>query len=276
MRALALVFLTTAIAGSADARGRKPKKAPREAVAATHEAKEDKGAKPEAPSVTQNTIAQVTIHGPRILLGEVIPSAPNAAQSVDLGASPAPGQSRTITGTEIRQALAKANVTDDVTVALQTRAVRATKTITIAEFVLLAEPEVKRSLRPGVELKSIIPMREVVIPEEASFKSLTMPELPRQKGGFRAMATAEFSDTTGTLVRVLLPVQLDITEQASHADVTKGSRVSASYNGKGLQIETAGVTITDGNVGDTISLQITATKKVVRAKLITAESAEIL
>jgi flagella basal body P-ring formation protein FlgA len=77
-------------------------------------------------------------------------------------------------------------------------------------------------------------------------------------------------------LRLFVPVVLDVSEQAARADVPRGSRLSLVIREPSLEIQTGGTAMADANVGDVTTVLVTSTGRAVKARVVSAERAEVV
>jgi hypothetical protein len=213
----------------------------------------------------------------RLLAGDIIKSAPAGVAEIDLGPAPPPGASRLLTKNEIELMLRKRGVdTSKLAIPTSLRVVGGSKRVTPAELTTLITPVIVQSLPQGVGLTKVTPGYDVVLPPNATVGSVDIPHHPRQKGPFRTTATVQMVSDGEVVARVPVPVILEVSEEASRPDVARGSRIGLVIDRRSLRIMTQGSCMLDANIGDVVSVMVTATNRVVKAKITSRDEAQII
>ncbi len=264
-----LVFAMVAIAPDGSARGtaRKGKKN-RPAQIAPTEAQPKLAKKQEIP--------EFTIEGARIIVSDCLPSIEGAARTIDMGPSPTPGQSRLVSRGELESVLKRHAITDVPSdIPTLTRIKRAGKIVAPSEIAGVVEIDVQKNLKRGITLVRVESTHEVFVAKNATPQVAILPLFPHQKGPFRTSITVDFVDGSNTPVRTFVTAEFNISEEGATPEVPRNTHVNAVIRQHGLQIATSALTLSDASVGDVINVQL-STNKVVRAKLVSRDAADIL
>ena len=215
-------------------------------------------------------------HG-RVLVGDIVKSAPAGVAEIDLAPAPPPGGSRLFTKGEIEQMLRQRGVdTKGLTIPASIRVVGAAKRLSPAELTTLVTPVIMQNLPQGVGLTKVSPSYEVVIPPSATVGNVEIPRHPRQKGPFRTTATVQMVSGGEIVARVPVPVILEVSEEAARPDVARGARIGLVIDRRSLRIMTQGSCMLDANIGDVVSVLVVPTNRVVKAKITSRDEAQIL
>lgn len=213
----------------------------------------------------------------RLLAGDVIPSAPPGVAEIDMGPAPPPGGNRLLTRNEIELTLRRRGVdTTKLAIPQSLRIIGASRRIVPAELTTLFTPFIVKRLPPGVTLTKMQPGYDVVVSPNATVGAVDIPRHPRQKGTFRTTATVEMVSDGEVVARVPVPVVLEVSDEAAHPDVTRGSRIALVIDRRSLRIMTQGSCMLDANVGDVTSVLVVSTSRVVKAKITSRDEAVIV
>ena len=218
-----------------------------------------------------------SVDHPRLLLKDIVPSAPQGVAELDFCPAPPPGSTRLFTRSEIQDWL-QARGVDSRKMAIPDRVRIATtgRRIPVAELSDLARPVIEKALVPGVTLTLLRPGFDVLVPAHAEVGSVKLPKPPRQKGPFRTTATLEFVCDQEIVARIPISVTLEVSEAAATPDVARGSRVELALSHGAVRITTAGSMLADANVGESASATVIATGRVVRVRVVSRTEAEIM
>jgi hypothetical protein len=213
----------------------------------------------------------------RLLVGDVAEGAPVDVAKVDLGPSPAPGGSRVVSRAEVvrhvREAgldLGRAKVPEAV------RVVAASRRIGPTELATMVTPAIEKALPPGTTLERAKPSVDVVVPPRATVRGAALPKPPHQKGPWSTVAAVELESDGEVVLRVSVPVIVDVSEEAARPDVARGQRLSLVIEHHAIRISTSGTALADGSAGDVVTAQVTATGRVVRARIVSRDEAAVV
>jgi hypothetical protein len=213
----------------------------------------------------------------RLILKDILPSAPQGVADLEFGPAPPPGGKRTLTRAEIEEHLRARGVdVRGLGIPERVRITTAGRRITMAELVDLARPVVDKALAPGVTVTSLRPSFEVFVPARAELGAARLPKPPRQKGLFRTTATLEFVCDGEIVARVPVAVTLDVSEAAATPDARRGSRIDLVVSHGAVRITTVGTLLSDADIGETVNVTVVATNRVVKARLVQRTAAEVL
>ncbi len=218
-----------------------------------------------------------TVDHARLVIADLVPGAPSAMASVDLGPAPPPGGTRVIAKGEVDSRLRSAGLEPSALRMPQSiRVLGASKRISPVELGRLATPLIEKELPAGIRLTKTEPYSEVVVSPRATVRSATVPRPPRQKGQFRTTATVELVNDDVVVARIPVPILLDISEAAAKADLQRGSVVMLVIDSRSVRISTEGVVMADANVGDVANVQVKSTGRIVPAKLVSKDEAKVV
>ena len=218
-----------------------------------------------------------TVDHARLRAGDVIEGAPEAVASVDLGPAPPPGGSRLIGHGEVEDRLRAAGINPLLlTIPNAVRIVSASQKWNREEIARRARPIVERALPRGVSLTQLEANAEFSVPPNAVVAGAKLAKLPRQGGPFRTTVTLEVQSDGVTVTRIPVSLVLDIGADAAHADVSRGGKISLIIEHRGVRISAYGIALSDANVGEELRASVQSTGRVVRAKLVGTEVAEVL
>jgi hypothetical protein len=218
-----------------------------------------------------------TIDHARILLGDVIASAPEGLADLDLGPAPPPGSSRLLTKTDLERELRQRGV-DVAKMAIPStvRVVGAARRIAPEKMAELARPYIEKELPPGVMLTNVRASYEVVVPPAAEVKSVHLPKILRQKGTQRTTVTIELVCDGTPVAKVPVTVVLEVSEQAARPDLARQSRLNLSLERGAVKVSTVGQLLADANIGESARMLVVATGRVVEAKILSRDEAKLV
>jgi flagella basal body P-ring formation protein FlgA len=132
----------------------------------------------------------ISVDGERITLGDLSPTAPRELFSLDVAPAPAPGARTQISRSAVADALRRAGADPDLATALPARQQVRRSSTTIAAETLTEEVYAKLLgvLPLGIEVESVVGMRDVLVPVGASRIDVKVGRLRRS-----TIATVEVS-----------------------------------------------------------------------------------
>lgn len=225
-----------------------------------------------APSVPEIAVARG-----RVTIADVLPGAAKEIAFVDLGPAPAPGGSRVITRDDLRRALAAAGAREPRALPAAVRVVRRMVKIGAAEMDRLARGALSGSSLPrGATLSAVRAPRSAEVAAGWDAVRASLPRPPHRMGPFTAVAMIHFTAGTEELAAVPVPVDLTLSAEAMAYDLPRGSTLTLVVKRDLVVVEVAAIAGADADVGAILPVTIRPTKRVVRARLVSRERAEIV
>jgi flagella basal body P-ring formation protein FlgA len=202
-------------------------------------------------------------------------SAPIGA--VDLGPAPPPGGSRLFARAEIEDKVRAAGLDpSELKLPKSVRVVSASQRLAPEMLAKMAAPAVTRALPEGVTLEKVEPANELVIRPGTTVKSAAIAKLPRQKGVVHSTAILELATEDDVTTKIPVAITVDVSEGAAKADIPRGARVELVLERGAVRIATSATALADAEIGDTANVSIVATGRIVRARFVSRERAQIV
>lgn len=150
----------------------------------------------------------IEIAGDRIELGDLNPTVPRELMHLDVGPSPNPGKATIISREAIRAALTRAGADSRLADGLpaRTQVERTARLITKKELEEFVTAEMRRRLPVGVDVHTIIGLKDVSIPNETPSIEVRVPRL-------RRASTATVVVKTGKRVWATLTATINLSGQ---------------------------------------------------------------
>ncbi len=213
--------------------------------------------------------ARVSVTGPRVRVGDVLPDAPPDAAAVDLGPAPAPGGTRLIEREAILRALRERQATEPARIPESIRVSRRTRTLTAAEVERLVRDALPPERLPrGAALTAVRPPRALEVPAGWTAVAAELPRPPRRAGPFATTAYVSFLLDGDTLARIPVPVELTLPAGAAAPDLARGAAVTLVVRRGLVEVRASASAGADANVGDTLPVVLRPAGRVLRARLI--------
>jgi hypothetical protein len=221
-----------------------------------------------APTLANATppVAEALVTGNRVHLSDVVKNAPADLADLDLGAAPAAGGSRIFDKGDL--ALALGDKVSKVTLPNAIRIVRKMHKLDIAEIVKATMDGVAHmTLWHGVTLAKVRPLHATEVPEGWTKIDIEIPKPPRRAGELSTNATLSFETDGETTAKVIVPIELTLSEDAAKPDVAHGSQIQLVVKRGLVEVATPATAGADGDAGDVISVTVQASNRVLRARV---------
>jgi len=226
-------------------------------------------AAPRPPHVAA-AIPEVQVTKNRVHFGDVVPNAPADIADFDLGASPAAGGSRIFDRGDLAMALAGKIGDSEKPLALPSavRVIRKMHKLDVAELEKTTRAAVATMhLWRGATLAQVKPMRATDVPEGWTKILIEIPKPPRRSGALSTNATLSFETDGELTAKVIVPVELALSEEAAKPEVAHGAEIQVVVRRGLIEVATAGVAGADGDSGDIISVTVRGSNRVLRARV---------
>jgi hypothetical protein len=211
-------------------------------------------------------IPEVQITGGRIHLGDVIKNAPAEMVDFDLGAAPASGGSRIFDKGDL--ALALGDKQGRVMLPAAVRVVRKMHKLDVAEIEKTTTTSIAgMHLWRGASLVHVRPLHAIDIPEGWTKIDIEIPKPPRRSGSLSTNATLAFEADGETTAKVIVPIELMLSDEAAKPEVTHGAEIQLVVKRGLVEVATSAIAGADGDAGDVISVTVRASNRVLRARV---------
>lgn len=220
---------------------------------------------------------EISLSGSRVHLSDLVPSIAGLEakqHDADLGATPAQGATRIVSSREVKEALARLALPIPKDLPPYFRVRRAKDRPSAEEIDGLVRSAMTPVLPPGTRILAIRVSSDAPIPRDADEVRASPVSLAR--GARRGWVQPRMEFWKNGAIVATVPVQVEL-----HADeppppaVRRGSRVVV-VSARGLvEIAMQGITSADGDIGGVIPVVVQGTARVVRARLVSGERAEL-
>jgi len=218
-----------------------------------------------------------TVDGSRLTLGQLVDDVPVELAAADVGAAPPPGATRIVTREDLEQRCSEQGIsTAKLKFPHAVRVLRASKRLTPGDVSSVAEAAVRQVLPPGVDFVKIETGSEVVLSPRDHVESVEVGRFPHRTGVQRASGVVVFGDGEGRAVRLPVTVVATVADAAARPDVPRNGRVSLVVQRGAMRVAADGAALSDASVGDVVAVRVSATGRVVRARLTSRDEAELM
>ena len=217
---------------------------------------------------------EYSVEGSRIQLGAIVANLSSAASELDLGPSPKAGSSRLVTKDELNRALKAIGEPETATDSV--RVVRATKRWTQQELSVWLSPAVQSALPSHAALVQLETPRVHLAVATAVIGHIEVARLPRRRGTVHSTAVVELNVDGKLDQRLSLPVILELDDPPKPAIVERGQTLRVSVALGQTHVSAIATTMQTAQVGTIALCRVLKTKKVLRARLLSADAAEVV
>ncbi|HEY2407703.1 MAG TPA: hypothetical protein VGI10_16965 [Polyangiaceae bacterium] len=217
------------------------------------------------------------LSGARIRLDQIGKGYEDELRELDLGAAPPPGSTRHLMRSEVLERLRAAGddgkrlkMPEDVWVK------SAAKRFSPDELRVLLEAPLTAALPPLVTLRQIKLTRPITTSPSIQIGEVRVPKFPKQQGQLTVTATVELRREDAVLVRLPVPIVIDISEEAARPAMEKGARVRLVIDRGPARVTALAFAMSDGELGEVELFKVASTQRLLRAKIETADTARVV
>ena len=197
--------------------------------------------------------------------------------SLDLGPAPPPGNSRLLSRGEVEDQLRAAG--DDAKSLRMPAVLRvqsASKRWSAEALREAVTPHVLAGMPIGLRFKSIKLNRALVTSPSIKIGEAHFPRFPKREGELTLTATVDLLQDDVTVMRLPVTVVVVITEAATRPAASKGARINLIIEHGPARVSALATALSDTELGQLGSFRVAATQRVLRARLISADSAQVV
>jgi hypothetical protein len=231
-------------------------------------------------SVSLSASAEVsrTIDSSRIHLSDVSDGYDDGdLASLDLGPAPPPGNSRLLSRGEVEDQLRAAG--DDAKSLRMPGVLRvqsASKRWSAAELRDAVTPSILSALPLGLKFKAIKLNRALLTSPSIKIGATHFPRFPKREGELTLTAIVDLLQDDVTVIRVPVTVVVLVTEAATRPAASKGARVNLVIQHGAARVTALAIALSDTELGALGMFRVASTQRVLRARLLSADAAEVV
>ena len=213
----------------------------------------------------------------RITFRDLVPEATGLLAAIDLGAAPPPGGSRLFSGDDLRTAIVLSHTNaENVPIPTSIRVIRITRRFSEEELDVLVRPSLSALLPPGATIVTIQLPKSILAVPRVSVGDIRMPRLPKRVGRTRTSAVVELVVGGEILMRIPLTMDVQLNEQATHYLLERGASLNLVIDTGLTRVTAAAVVQSPADLGDVVPCQVSRTRKILRAKIISSREAIVV
>jgi len=219
-----------------------------------------------------------TIDGARIHLKDVSEGYDEGdLAGLDLGPAPPPGSSRLLSRSEVEDQLRAAG--DDAKSLRMPAALRvksAAKRWSPEELRAALTPKLIAALPLGLTFKAAKLNRSLVTSPSVTIGAAHFPKFPKREGELTLTATVDLQQEGITVLRVPVTVVVLVTEAGTRAAASKGARVNLVIQRGAARVSALATAMSDIELGAVGLFRVASTQRVLRARLLSPDAAEVV
>jgi hypothetical protein len=229
-------------------------------------------------SLSASAEALCTIDSPRIRLSDVSDGYDEGElASLDLGPAPPPGNSRLLSRGEVQDQLrAAGDDTRSLRMPSVLRVQSAAKHWSPDELRAALTPSVLEALPPGLKFQSSKFTRALLTSPSVTIGSAHFPKFPKHEGELTLTVTVDLKQEGVTVLRVPMTVVVLVTEAATRPAAAKGARINLVIDHGLSRVTALATALSDTELGALGLFRVTNTQRVLRARLLSADSAQVV
>ncbi len=217
------------------------------------------------------------IDGQRVYLHDLVPEASGTLAAIDLGAAPPPGGSRLYSRDDLRTAAYVAHESlGNLDIPDRIRAIRSTRILSAHELDGLVRPALAAALPEGALLKTLHLPKSILLVPDVAIGNVQMPRLPKRAGMTSTTAVVELVAAGNLVTRLPVTMDLQLDERASRYFLERGASLNLVIDTGSTRVTATAVLMAPADVGDVVSCQVTKTRKVLRARVISRQEASVV
>lgn len=218
----------------------------------------------------------ILVSGSRVRLIDILPDAPRALASSDLGPAPPPGRSRYLDPEEIASRLKAQGISaSSLRVPRGVRVESAAHLFTPSELTRLVAGPLAAAMPEGATLVEHSVMSEHLLSPSVSVGTVHLPELIRGREVVSQVITVELVSEGAPVLRLPVRIKVKLGKDLQQAFVESGTSVTLSIVRGQVEVSGVAETLRAAKVGEPVSVRVLATNKVVTAKLVAADRARL-
>jgi hypothetical protein len=228
------------------------------------------------PAAARPPIAEVRIATARVHVADVLPAITGDAGALDLGPAPAPGGSRLVTRDDLRRALAEAHAAIPAALPEAVRVIRKMRRLGALDLERLTRAALPAAMPRGATLTALRAPKSVELADGWDTVTARIPRPPHRVGSFPSTVTLAFLSGGESLAEISFPIDVTVDATGAAFDVARGGQLTLIVKRGLVEIDAPALATTDADLGAIIPVTLRPSGRVVRARLVTVDRAELV
>jgi hypothetical protein len=219
-----------------------------------------------AADPTTHHTAEIALASSHLRMGDILADLDAESSAIDLGPAPAASGSRVVDREEIVRAFREHGVEPPRVLPYAVRVVRKMRRLTAREVAELARAGLQENLPRGATIADVHGV-SVTVPDGWTRATCEVPRPPHKTGSVSSSASLTLYEGEQALWRLSVPVELNLSQEATVYDVSRGSRLNLVIRRGLVEVSAAGTAGTDADVGDLVPVVLLPSGRTLSARL---------
>lgn len=228
------------------------------------------------PAAARAPIPEVRVATPRVHLADVLPAVTGDAGAFDLGPAPTPGASRLVTRDDLLRALDEAHAKVPAKLPEAVRVIRRMRRLLALEIEQITRAALPATMPRGTALTALRAPKSIDVADGWDTITATVPRPPHRVGSFPTTVTLAFRAGASSLAEISFPIDVMVTAAGAAFDLPRGSQLTLVVKRGLVEVEAQAIAAADADVGAILPVTLRPSGRVVRARLLTADRAELV
>ncbi len=229
-----------------------------------------------APAAARPSIPEVRIATTRVHLTDVLPAITGDAGAFDLGPAPTPGGSRLVTRDDLLRALGEARAPVPAKLPEAIRVIRRMRRLLALEIEQITRTALPATMARGTALTALRAPKSIDVADGWDTIVARVPRPPHRVGSFPTTVTLAFLAGAETLAEISFPVDVTVSAAGAGFDLARGGQLTLIVKRGLVEIEAQAFAAADADIGAVLPVTLRPSGRVVRARLLTADRAELV
>ena len=229
-----------------------------------------------APAVARTPIPEVRVTTARVHLTDVLPAITGDAGAFDLGPTPTPGSSRLVTRDDLLHALTEARASVPAKLPEAVRVFRRMRRLLPPEIEQITRAALPATMPRGTALTALRTPKSIDVADGWDTITASVPRPPHRIGSFPTTVTLGFMSGVERLAEISFPIDVTVTAEGAAFDLARGGQLTLIVKRGLVEVEAQAFAAADADIGAVLLVTLRPSGRVVRARLLTADRAELV
>ena len=228
------------------------------------------------PALARAPIVEVRVAAARVHLVDVLPAITGDAGAFDLGPAPTPGASRLVTRDDLLHALEDAHAKVPAKLPDAVRVIRKMRRLVALEIDQITRAALPAKMPRGASLTALRAPKSIDVADGWDAITARIPRPPHRVGSFPTTVTLAFMSGVETLAEISFPIDVTVTAEGAAYDLARGAQLTLIVKRGLVEVEAPAFATTDADIGTILPVTLRPSGRVVRARLLAADRAELV